>query len=221
MNEEEGRRLLALLESDRLELAAWDKIGSSEQRLEAGAAHLKKIGDLVDIASIRARGLKVVLDCNHGAGNDWGPKLLESLGCEVTVLGGRPDGLFEHPPEPTEANLTGLVDAARRKGADVCFAQDPDADRLAIVDNTGRYIGEELTLALCADFVLARRPGPVVVNGSTSRVTADIAARAQIALFPVVGRRSACCRQDEGSGGCFRRRGKRGRDRTASRLRAR
>jgi phosphomannomutase len=46
---------------------------------------------------------------------------------------------------------------------------------LAIVDENGRYIGEELTLGLCADHVLSRRKGPVVVNGSTSRVTADLA----------------------------------------------
>ena len=52
---------------------------------------------------------------------------------------------------------------------------DPDADRLAIIDNTGRYIGEELTLGLAADHVLSRKKGPVVVNGSTSRVTADLA----------------------------------------------
>jgi phosphomannomutase len=65
----------------------------------------------------------------------------------------------------------------KRRGADIGFAQDPDADRLAIVDEKGRYIGEELTLALCADHVLARTPGPVVVNGSTSRTTADIAAK--------------------------------------------
>ena len=91
--------------------------------------------------------------------------------------GGSPDGRFEHVPEPLAANLTGLCDAVKQLGADVGFAEDPDADRLAIVDETGRYIGEELTLALCADFVLATRKGPFVVNGSTSRVTADIAAK--------------------------------------------
>jgi phosphomannomutase len=103
--------------------------------------------------------------------------LLEQLGCEVHVLGGAPDGQFEHVPEPLEQNLTGLCAEVKRRGADVGFAQDPDADRLAIVDEKGRYIGEELTLALCADFILKRTPGPVVVNGSTSRTTADIAAR--------------------------------------------
>jgi phosphomannomutase len=102
---------------------------------------------------------------------------LEQLGCQVDVLGGTPDGKFDHLPEPLEQNLTGLCSEVKRRGADIGFAQDPDADRLAIVDETGRYIGEELTLALCADYILARTPGPVVVNGSTSRTTADIAAK--------------------------------------------
>src|SRR5690606_25459691 len=110
-----------------------------------------------------------------GSGAVATPRFLEGLGCEVTVLGGTPDGQFEHTPEPLAQNLTGLCETVRKTGADVGFAQDPDADRLAIVDNTGRYIGEELTLALGADHVLATRKGPVVVNGSTSRVTADIA----------------------------------------------
>jgi phosphomannomutase len=91
------------------------------------------------------------------------------------VLGETPDGKFEHTPEPLRENLTGLVDVVQKLSADVGFAQDPDADRLAIVDNRGRYIGEELTLALCADHRLSQHKGPVVVNGSTSRVTADLA----------------------------------------------
>src|SRR5205807_668704 len=99
------------------------------------------------------------------------------LGCETQVLGGAADGQFEHAPEPLEQNLTGLCAEVRRRRADLGFAQDPDADRLAIVDDTGRYIGEELTLALCADYILERTPGPVVVNSSTSRAIADIAER--------------------------------------------
>jgi len=176
-NEDEGRRLLELLQVDTLELVRWDALGSTLKSFDAGEAHLKKVSELVDVPAVRASRLKVVLDCNHGAGSVWGPKLLDALGCDVTILGGMPDGFFEHAPEPLKENLQGLCDAVRRLGANVGFAQDPDADRLAIVDNEGRYIGEELTLALCADFVLARTPGPVVVNGSTSRVTADVAAR--------------------------------------------
>jgi phosphomannomutase len=182
-DEAAGGRLLELIDGDAIELARWDAIGSTVDSPEAAIAHLDAVCGLVDVRTIRNRGLRVVLDCNHGAGALWGPKLLERLGCELTVLGGSPDGLFEHPPEPIEANLRGLCDAVVREGADVGFAQDPDADRLAIVDQNGRYIGEELTLALCADFVLGRRPGPVVVNGSTSRVTADVAARHGCAFF--------------------------------------
>jgi phosphomannomutase len=176
-NDEMGRRLLNLLEADNLKLADWKGLGSTEERLDAGQAHLDAVCALVDVKAIRARRLKVVLDVNHGSGAVAGPKLLEALGCQVTVLGGTPDGQFEHPAEPLKQNLTGLCEAVRRQNADAGFAQDPDADRLAVVDNQGRYIGEELTLALCADYLLARRPGPVVINGSTSRVTADVAAR--------------------------------------------
>jgi phosphomannomutase len=176
-DEAAGKRLIELLDADSLPLVRWDQLGATTDSPNAGQAHLDRVCQLVDGPAIRQRRWKVVLDCNHGAGALWGPRLLEALGCHTTILGGNPDGRFEHIPEPVKENLTGLCDAVVRHGADVGFAQDPDADRLAIVDNQGRYIGEELTLALCADYVLARTPGPVVVNGSTSRVTADVAAR--------------------------------------------
>lgn len=172
-----GEKLLAQLEKHPA-WQPWNKLGSVETLANAAEVHLEKILPLVNVGEIRRRKFKVVLDVNHGSGALLGPTLLEALGCEVKVLGGVPDGLFEHPAEPLKENLTGLCDAVRSWGADVGFAEDPDADRLAIVDNTGRYIGEELTLALCVDHVLSQRKGPVVVNGSTSRVTADLAAKA-------------------------------------------
>lgn len=176
-NAETGRQLLEILEARKFAYRAWDGIGTVESIENAGSAHLDKVWQLVDVDRIRGRRFRVVLDCNHGSGGVLGPVLLRSLGCEAVVLGGEPDGQFDHPPEPLEQNLTGLCDAVREHKADAGFAQDPDADRLAIIDNTGRYIGEELTLALCVDHVLAARKGPVVVNASTSRVTADVAAK--------------------------------------------
>jgi phosphomannomutase len=172
-----GDRLLEMLSTQAFRLAKWNQLGSVETPENLGVVHLERILKRVDGPAIAERKLKVVLDCNHGSGAVLGPHMLDQLGCEVHVIGGVADGQFEHLPEPTKENLTGLCEAVKAVGADVGFAQDPDADRLAIVDENGRYIGEELTLGLCADHVLSRRPGPVVVNGSTSRVTADLAAK--------------------------------------------
>jgi phosphomannomutase len=176
-NRDLGLQLLQLLETEEFSWKDWSGIGRVTTLEDPSRIHLDKVLSLVNTEAIRRRRYRVVLDCNHGSGAVASPRLLEELGCEVIVLGGEPDGRFEHIPEPVEKNLTDLCRAVVRHEADAGFAQDPDADRLAIVDNTGRYIGEELTLALAADYVLERRRGPVVVNGSTSRVIADIAAR--------------------------------------------
>ncbi|MBL8850110.1 MAG: phosphoglucosamine mutase [Planctomycetaceae bacterium] len=173
----QGQRLIGLLESGKFASRSWDAIGSVETIDDPAGPHIERVLKLVDVDAIRRRQFKVVLDCNHGSGGVATPGLLKKLGCVVHVSGHVPDGRFEHPPEPLKENLTGLCDSVRNLGADVGFAQDPDADRLAIVDERGEYIGEELTLGLAADFVLSRRPGPFVVNGSTSRMNADIAAR--------------------------------------------
>lgn len=172
-----GQQLIDIMESGAFAYRPWDQIGTVETLNDSAGPHIARVLELVDVEAIRRRRFNVVLDCNHGSGAVATPHLLKQLGCEVQVLGGVADGRFDHTPEPLKQNLTGLCAAVREHGADVGFAQDPDADRLAIVDERGEYIGEELTLGLCADHVLARRPGPFVVNGSTSRLNADIAAR--------------------------------------------
>jgi phosphomannomutase len=104
--------------------------------------------------------------------------LLNKLGCQLIHINATPDGQFPHEPEPTAKNLTGLCDEVRRQRASVGFAQDPDADRLAIVDENGTYIGEEYSLALAAQWMMSRKPGGVAVaNLSSSRMLDDIAAR--------------------------------------------
>jgi phosphomannomutase len=98
-------------------------------------------------------------------------------------MNNEPTGLFAHTPEPTAENLTSLCDAVKKAHADVGFAQDPDADRLAIVDETGAYIGEEYTLALAAKLIFSQKSGvacgersrTAAANLSTSRMIDDIA----------------------------------------------
>jgi phosphomannomutase len=103
------------------------------------------------------------------------PELLRRLGCHVAAMDTEPDGRFPRDPEPTARNLRALGQLVRGSGADVGMALDPDADRLSLVDERGEPLGEDLTLALAADVVLRRTPGPVVTNLSTSQVVEDVA----------------------------------------------
>jgi phosphomannomutase len=138
--------------------------------------HLEKLERFFDVAAVRRARLKVVLDSCNGAGSLAAPRFLRDLGCRVVELHTSPDGDFPRNPEPTPRNLTVLRRTVVRHRADVGFAQDADADRLAVIDARGRPIGEDYTLALATLFVLRRRKGPVVVNLGTTRAIDDIAA---------------------------------------------
>src|SRR6202035_5838189 len=99
-----------------------------------------------------------------GAGGPLARSLLKSLRVEATCHACDGDGVFLHEPEPTETNLREIGPLVAQHGAAIGFALDPASDRLAILDEQGRYIGEELTLALAARFRLSRERGPVVIN---------------------------------------------------------
>jgi phosphomannomutase len=104
------------------------------------------------------------------------PRLLERLGCAVSGINLEPDGRFPRAPEPIPEHLGDLGALVRESRADLGIAVDPDVDRLALVDETGRPIGEDYTLAFAVETVLRRTSGPVVVNLSTSLVVDDAAA---------------------------------------------
>lgn len=171
----DGKALLGRLERKEFGWAAWEHLGKVHPIDDPDVQHLARVLMTVDAEAIRRREFTVALDACHGAGGRMGEALLRALGCTPIVLGAVPDGRYDHPPEPTAANLKTFAAIVPAAGAAVGFAQDPDADRLAIVDESGRYIGEELTLALAASHRLAQQRGPVVLNLSTSRTTEDVA----------------------------------------------
>jgi len=105
----------------------------------------------VDVYQIRKRQFKVVIDAINGAGSIAVPSMLEALGCEVVPINCEPTGDFVHGTEPLPHNLTELSETVVQEKADIGFAVDPDADRLAVVDEKGKPIGEEYTLVLATD----------------------------------------------------------------------
>jgi phosphomannomutase len=170
-----GKEVKEIYASGQYRQAPWDKLGTLTDNTQAAGWHRQRVLDLIDATSIRNRGLRAFLDANGGAGGPLGQSLLESLGCRPVVIGGLADGNFAHPPEPLADNLGSVLALVPREKADMGFVLDPDADRLAIIDETGRYIGEELTLALAVLCRLGQERGPVVINMSSSRVVEDIA----------------------------------------------
>ena len=175
----EGMAMRAIAEGV-IPRATWDRLGAVESDVEAIERHLAGVLALpyIDVDAIRRRKFRVALDCCHGAGATIMPALLERLGCRVSAIGLETDGRFPRPPEPVAENLGELERLVRDSGADIGLAVDPDVDRLALVDETGRSIGEDYTLALAARVVLERQPGVVVTNLSTSRIVDDVAAAA-------------------------------------------
>lgn len=179
LDKDEGAAMRAVVESS-FPRATWDRIGVVDGDEEAIQRHIDAVLALpfVDVEGIRARRFHVALDCVRGAGGLFMPRLLEALGCRVDAINLEPDGRFPREPEPIPENLGELEALVERTGAVVGFAVDPDVDRLALVDDTGRAIGEDYTLALAARVVLAHREGNVVTNLSTSRIVDDVAERA-------------------------------------------
>lgn len=175
LDAEQGLEMRALLAGE-IPRVSWDRLGSVRHDAGAIARHLEKILALsfIDVERIRARRFRVALDCVRGAGGPIFMQLLEELGCTVEALNLETDGRFPREPEPTAENLGELESLVTRMGADVGFATDPDVDRLSLVGNGGRALGEDYTLALATRLVLRHRPGPVVTNLSTSRLLEDV-----------------------------------------------
>lgn len=128
--------------------------------------------------AIKTRRFKVVVDAINGAGSKALPELLERLGVKVVRLNCEGDGRFVHLPEPVAENLAQLGALVREHKADVGMACDPDADRLALVDEFGQPIGEEFTLTIAVRQILKTLRGTTVINLSTSKATADVAVAA-------------------------------------------
>jgi phosphomannomutase len=140
--------------------------------------HVELVLRHVDVDSIRQRHFRVALDSVNGAGSKMSCGFLsDTLGCELHAISVDPEQPFPRIAEPRPDTLGDLSELVVRTGSQIGFAQDPDGDRLAVVDETGHVLDNDDVLALAVDAVLRRTPGDVVVNLTTSSAIDDIAGR--------------------------------------------
>lgn len=172
-----AEELFDIYHQQNFPLVAETEIPPVLQRAYPVDLHFDRIARYVDVAAIRARRFKVALDPVNGVGALYAALFLETvLGCQVVQIHDTPSGEFERDPEPSPAHLGRLSSVVREHGCAVGFAQDPDGDRLAVVDETGTPHIEDTTLALCVAHVLDHHAkGPVVLSLSTSRAVEQIA----------------------------------------------
>jgi len=140
---------------------------------------------LVDVAVIKEKNYRVVVDVVNSTGALFVPPLLKALGVEeVILINGEITGRFAHNPEPLPENLTGLSAAVRTHKADLGIAVDPDVDRLCFVNEDGSMFGEEYTLVAVADYVLSKRPGNTVSNMSSTKALKELTLKHGGQYFP-------------------------------------
>jgi phosphomannomutase len=183
LNSGEAREMLDIYHQGEYVKVAGAEMREVGESLGASDLHVQKILDVVGPLPRKEKRLRVVLDACNGAGSLVGPKLLEALGVEVVPLNVIPNGLFPRAAEPVAENLSDLCAAVKEHDADIGFAQDMDADRLAIVSEHGVAIGEDYTLVLATLYVLGKERGPVVANLSSSSVLQAVADRFSCPLF--------------------------------------
>lgn len=181
----DGDEVLRLAEKDTIEYAQVTKLGKYEKRDGYIQKHIDAILKLplVDVAAIKARGFKIVVDAVNSTGGIAIPRMLKALGAQVKELYCEPTGHFPHNPEPLPEHLTDIGREVPKGKYDLGIVVDPDVDRLAFVCEDGTPFGEEYTLVAIADYVLAETKGNTVSNLSSTRALRDVTEKAGGSYF--------------------------------------
>lgn len=121
------------------------------------------------------RGMKIVVDAAHGAAYQIAPKVFHELGADVVAIGCAPDGLNINK-DVGATHPEALVEAVKAHGADYGVALDGDADRLQVVDKSGRlYNGDELLYLMVSDRIARDEVVPGVVGTLMTNMAVEVA----------------------------------------------
>lgn len=177
MDAQQGSEMLKINTSGDFNYQRYDKVGVMCEDVDLIDHHINEILKLsfINVDVIKSAKLSVAVDAVNGAGSIAVPKLLEALGVEtVHKIHCEPNGIFPHNPEPLPEHLTEICELVKETNSDLGVVTDPDADRLALVDNNGELFGEEYTQATVFDFILSKKAGPTATNLSSSRIADEV-----------------------------------------------
>lgn len=178
LSPEEGKMVMELAQSNEAPLHQAVQPGSLSTQ-DYISKHIDAIRNLPYCVpdTVGAMGYTVVVDGINSVGALAIPPLLKRLGInDVRLINGEVTGQFAHPAEPLPEHLHGTMKYVKETNADIGLVVDPDADRLALIDDRGEYVSEELTQVMAADFLWRRRQGAYATNLSSSRAIDDVAA---------------------------------------------
>jgi len=177
-------KVLERVKKDNYILASYKELGSVQKKEDACRIHLDRVLQEVNTASISKKNFKVAADLCNGSACFIAPDLFQRMQCNTSYCYDKPTGFFEREPEPLSKNLTTLCALVKDSGADIGFAFDPDADRLAIIDEKGNCIGEERSTVLACYHVLKhKKRSPLVVNLSTTMAIEKVASLFSVPVY--------------------------------------
>jgi len=174
---EEAVEILKENLNSQVDYKRYDGIGKVSNSTEGNKIHIDDVLFLnyIDVELIKNYNFSIAVDTVNGAGISIIRELAKKLNLVLFEVNCEPHGLFQRGAEPTPENLIDLSKTVIEHGCTIGFALDPDGDRLAIVDENGRAIGEEYTLAIACDYLLSVKKGKITTNLSSSMVLDDVA----------------------------------------------
>jgi phosphomannomutase len=177
LNEFQGQAVLDIYHLERFRKAPLSRLGRVRLKGCGAEPYFEALNRYLDVPAIFGRRFKVVIDPCNGAGAGTVDEFCRGLGAELIPVNNEPTGFFVHDPEPRPRNAGEVASIVKIAGADAGFLLNSDASRVSLVAEDGETLSEEYALPIIAGHVLARDPGPVVTNASSSRMIEDVAAR--------------------------------------------
>ncbi len=145
---------------------SWDKIGDTEN-LQVVKNYLNHLSKEITLE----KEFDIAIDCCNGPTSVTTPRLLREFNCNVTTLNSQQDGAFPgRSPEPTGENLEDLGELVGSGDFDLGFAHDGDGDRIAVIDDEGEFVNQDILLALMGSYYVKNFGGGVVTTVDASKI---------------------------------------------------